>query len=1010
MRIWHFLLGMATAWVGGVDGLAAASAADRGLSIESFDQPERCAGLVRDTRQVREGTAAGRWTDMPRHPRISLPKIPHDWSGYNALSFWAYNERPLADTAVMLIIDSERQETPGQDYYALRLDLGSWSGWQRFVVPFADLGAARQPRGWQHIDRVGFTASGWGNAPHAQAALVLDDFRLLRLPPVVGPRLTDAELFAAMNLDAPGMALVKTAIQRNDFAAAKSAWLEHLKARRTPRWTIDWRDRPQRTGPVPQGGSPGHDYYSRRLPLDWSGWKHFRLTKADFSRARKPIGWHWITSIGFTASGYGQSPAADLVLYLDDVRLEGRSATLLGDFEQGADHWEGVAGSAEQAHSGRRAGKWETRGGKVRARLGTAPRDWTDVEALEFWLYAPRVFGGSVMLLLDSDTPHYDAADQVCRHVVQGHDFGPDIDWSADPHHYREWTYAINRFPQWVTLASAYWDSGDERYAREFCDQLVDWVRKNPVPRFTSGNGSYTWRTIECGIRQSTSWPDSLYRVLGSRSFTPEVAAVMTKSMIEHARHLMQWPSRSNNWLTMESNGLGTIGMLLPELREAATWRDTALRRQYAELDNQVYPDGAQMELTTGYHQVSLHNFLGLAQTAKLNQIPLPGDYYAKLRRMFFYNLLVQMPDGRTPALNDGSLYAVRESMQTARELYGDPVFHWGASGGRQGTAPTETSHLFPYAGQMVMRSDWSPDALYLLMDAGPYGRAHQHEDKLSIVVHALGKTHLTDPGNYHYDSSPWRLYTIDTPAHNTVMVDGQPQRRRLRPKSEYTVDRPPASNRWFTTPEVDYAEGQYADGYGPGNKLQVVHRRQIVFVKPRYWLMVDMFSGLGRHRYESLLHFDADEAQIDGTTVRTIDPTPNCLVAAAVQPGLAVRLVKGQTEPEIQGFIACQPWRASWKNPQEKPPEHGKRAIPTAIFTLEAPCPARICYLIYPYPAGQQPRVTITDESSSPASTSVKITLPDGRIDRLTLDTAVRLTRTHPNGRTEQWQRPLAP
>jgi hypothetical protein len=31
----------------------------------------------------------------------------------------------------------------------------------------------------------------------------------------------------------------------------------------------------------------------------------------------------------------------------------------------------------------------------------------------------------------------------------------------------------------------------------------------------------------------------------------------------------------------------------------------------YEELDNQVYPDGVQIELSSGYHHVSLNNFLG---------------------------------------------------------------------------------------------------------------------------------------------------------------------------------------------------------------------------------------------------------------------------------------------------------------------------------------------------------------------------------------------------------------
>lgn len=981
--------------------------ASQELVIESFDTVDHCRGLERDTVTVKVGTASGRWSRMDKTGSITCSAAPHDWSGYNGLSLWVYNGVRLDGAAFMLILGSASKGRRGLDYYSLRFDLGRWTGWRHFVVPLSELGAARNPIGWHQIDDVVFTAQGWGNTPHPEAVVHFDDFRLVNLPKIEGPRMTDRELFEAMNCDYPGMEAVKKAVSSGDLEAAKVAWLAHLKTRTVPKWFIDWRQRPKARGSAPAGGSPGWDYYQRSIRLDWSGWKHFRLTKADFRPARSPLGWNWIDFIQFSAAGFGLTSDPHAILYFDDFRLVGKERTVrLGGFDNGASAWLGLSPSDEHARDGRFSGKWAQMHVTSRIRLSELPTDWTDVEALEFWCYAPRVTGARLVLILDSDRPVYPAADQVVKHVIQSHDFGPDINWSADPHSYREWTYGINRFYHWSTLCETYWESGDETYAREFCNQLVDWVRKNPVPQFASGNGSYTWRTIECGIRQSTTWPDCLYRVLGSPSFTPHVAAVMTKSMVEHARHLMEWHSKGGNWLTMESNGLGTIGILLPEFREAAQWRTAALKWQYAELDNQVYADGAQIELTTGYHQVSLNNFLGLARTAILNGIPIPQDYYARLRRMFDYNLWVAMPNGRTPALNDGSHVDIQSSMATAYELYHDPVFDWAASRGARGTAPDHTSHFFPYAGQMVMRSGWRPEDRYLLMDAGPFGLGHQHEDKLSVVVYGLGRMHILDPGNYDYDSSPWRKYTIDTPAHNTVMVDGLSQGRHNRPKSEYVVNRPPPSNVWLTADRLDYGAGCYEEGYGSRNELKIVHGRQVVFVKPDYWLVVDTLSGTGEHRYESLFHFDADEAEIDAAraTARTIDPTSNCLIAASPQPGLDVRIVKGQTEPAIQGFVAGERWRPSWKDPKATRPEHGKREVPTAVFALRAQAPARFVYVIYPYAAGQKPQLTVEDITQPGRPVTVRVTLPDGTVDQIVVHQGAQVTRAQRGAKPEPW------
>jgi len=979
-----------------------------GIAVASFESVADWPGLEASRRVARVGSASGLWRAMDKTPGIRCEAIPHDWTACNTLSLWVYNRRKLDGTAFMMILGSERKETEGADYYSLRLDLGRWRGWRRFVIPFRELGVARQPMGWQQIDAVTFTASGWGNTPNPKAVVAFDDLRLLKLPRVEGPRMTDEELFGAMNLRYPGLGAVRAAVRKGDYAAAKAAWLEHLRARTAPKWFIDWRERPKPKARPPAGGSPGWDYYSRQLEVDWTGWKHFQLSKSGFGKSREPIGWHWIRYLAINASGWGNTPDPETVLYFDDIRLVGKDETVtLGDFEGGLGAWRGLELTDEQVRSGKFAGKWQHMNLNTSLRLTDVPTDWTAFDALDFWCFSPKATGARMMMVLDSDQPAAGKADEICRHIMQGHDFGPDIDWAADPTHYREWTYSINRFYHWRTLAEAFWETGDEKYAREFAGQLVDWVRKNPVPLVTSGNGSYTWRTIECGIRQSTTWPDSLYRVLGSESFTPEVAATMTKSMVEHARHLMAWPSRGGNWLTMESNGLGTIGILLPEFREARQWRETALERLYAELDNQVYPDGAQIELTTGYHQVSLSNFLGLARTAKLNGVRLPRDYYGKLRKMFEYNLYVQMPDGRTPGLNDGGMGSIARSMETAFELYEDPVFEWAATRGARGTPPDHASHCFPYAGQMAMRSGWEPDAHYLLMDAGPFGYGHQHEDKLSIVVHALGKLHIIDPGNYHYDSSPWRRYTIDTPAHNTVMVDGQPQRRRGKPRSEYILKEPPPTNVWLTSDRLDYAAGQYGGGYGSKHQVKVVHRREIVFVKPLYWLVVDTLTGEGEHLYESLFHFDADEAAIDpdGLTVRTIDPTPNCLIAAARQPGLKLRIVKGQTEPTIQGFVAAQRWRPSWKDPKATPPEHGKREIPTAIFALKAKAPARLVTVIYPYRQGEKPQVGVEDLTRGDA-VHARIHLPDGTVDEIRAGNGAEVLRASKGGEPRPWAR----
>jgi hypothetical protein len=243
----------------------------------------------------------------------------------------------------------------------------------------------------------------------------------------------------------------------------------------------------------------------------------------------------------------------------------------------------------------------------------------------------------------------------------------------------------------------------------------------------------------------------------------------------------MKWHT-GGNWLTMEADGLMHVGVLFPEFKESADWRKTASDRLFTELDRQVYPDGAQIELSTGYHQVSLTNFVKAWEIARLNDVPMPEGYIPKLEKMYDYDLAVSMPDGTMPGLNDGSRGSIRGYLRQGFGFFPKRAdFQWMATSGKQGEKPKLGSVALPFAGQLIMRTGWEPNDLYLLMDAGPFGYGHQHEDALSIVIYANGRYHVVDPGNYAYDSSKWRAYVISARAHNTIIETTAEQMGRIR-------------------------------------------------------------------------------------------------------------------------------------------------------------------------------------------------------------------------------------
>lgn len=560
----------------------------------------------------------------------------------------------------------------------------------------------------------------------------------------------------------------------------------------------------------------------------------------------------------------------------------------------------------------------------------------------------------------DASSADMRVADMALKHTFTSvgieHTFGDTIDWAFNPTTQpgsphaadHEWTWQFNRHSAWSALARAYNKTGDKRYGTELARQIADWIRTNPPPEGRALNSPYSrWRTIEAGIRMFGSWPEVFHRMLRSPDVFPDhVLLAMVDCMRRHAEYLDRFPT-GGNWLCMEANGQYHVGVLFPEFKASSGWRERSLSRLRREIDAQVYPDGAQIELTPGYHNVSLRNFVGALRLAQLNGLPLPEGYQAGLERMYDLNLRAMSPDRDVPPFNDSWHVDVPEVLADGLRLFPKRTdWEWIATNGKSGRRPEVTSLTFPYAGWAVMRSGWTRDARFLMMECGPFGYGHQHEDKLSFVLHAFGERLVYDAGSYAYDASDMRRYVLSARGHNVIHVDGMEQNRRGGPRSGYVVKEPVAMV-WTTDAHYDFAAGTYGrlpdEAWGKDRKRGIVHTRRVLFVKPNWWIVCDTLEpGDTEERlYESTFHLDADDAAVDPETlaVTTRRSGPQLAIIPLKQPGLQVRIVSGQTEPVLQGWL---------------PRAHGRTGAdprPCVCCSLKVPGPAHLMYVFAPHP-----------------------------------------------------------
>ena len=285
-------------------------------------------------------------------------------------------------------------------------------------------------------------------------------------------------------------------------------------------------------------------------------------------------------------------------------------------------------------------------------------------------------------------------ADNALQHIFVGQPAyppffcGEDIDWSSRPVKDNEWVWQLNRMTFWDALAKAYWHTGNEKYAREWAFQILDWVRKNPRDE----EHQFAWRSIEAGIR-GYRWTGLYQYFVDSPHFTPEVLVALLNSFEEHASFLMTQNRKGSNWALMEAEGMAFIAINFPEFLDAANWQKEAIGRLNHEITNQVYPDGHQRELAFGYHMGSIGWFMRTFELAQLNGIQeaFSEDYLQKIEKMCEVPMKLAFPDGTTPQFGDawtGKPGQYYDQLNKWAKIFNRDDFVYVATEGREGKEP----------------------------------------------------------------------------------------------------------------------------------------------------------------------------------------------------------------------------------------------------------------------------------------------------------------------------------
>ena len=246
-------------------------------------------------------------------------------------------------------------------------------------------------------------------------------------------------------------------------------------------------------------------------------------------------------------------------------------------------------------------------------------------------------------------------ADEALSHILYAHEgyqpsfyYGKDIDWTYWPVQDNELRWHLHRHGWFVPMGKMYYTTHDEKYAKEWTSQFIDWIKKNPCVDVTkeefeltstgevrdvAENARFAWRPLEISTRMENQIPQfMLFR--NSPSFTPEH---------KHVDYVIRHYSDGGNHLLFEAQRVFYGGTFFPEFEDAPAWRKSGIDVLAREIKKQVYDDGGQFELDPLYHMASIEIFCKALLMADMNGLrnEFPQEFLDTVEKMivFYYNI-----------------------------------------------------------------------------------------------------------------------------------------------------------------------------------------------------------------------------------------------------------------------------------------------------------------------------------------------------------------------------------
>ncbi|OGU81100.1 MAG: hypothetical protein A2W11_08895 [Ignavibacteria bacterium RBG_16_35_7] len=339
--------------------------------------------------------------------------------------------------------------------------------------------------------------------------------------------------------------------------------------------------------------------------------------------------------------------------------------------------------------------------------------------------------------------------------------------------------------------------------------------------------------------------------------------------------------------------GLYEMSIMFPELPVMNSWNDTALKIIMVHVEKEIKEDGFQFERASHYFKLDIMNYFRIFQISKVNNKKLPELLEHRFHKMFDAIVNIALPTKSLPVLQDAqAIYSTQiDSLENnnAAELadpkesfflsigaavFNDPIYKffaddilypdlfWFFSDREKDNyyklklqTPTVKSISLSESKYYVMRTGWTKDDLYMVIDGGlaQFKPDHTHGGVLGVMVYGLGSELLPTYRVLYSDIS--YPYMKNSLVKNVALADQLLQGQNWIDNNARTgfgiwEKLPtPTVHEWITGNTYDY----FSASHDRFDSIGVNYNRSIIFFKPNFWLVIDKFASKDIHSYEQL-------------------------------------------------------------------------------------------------------------------------------------------------------------